>query len=187
MKRLSTLLFAILSIVLITSCNNPPQQQYYQQPVAVQQPVQQVQGDPNQFYNDPQYANQQPVQYVYNGQQILIDAALMAYLYTYHIDPGYYYSTHRSYSHFHVYSNGYYSGYARGYHPTYVSYNHYHYSAPNARYVTHTYTRTSISQPVRSQRSFGTRTVAPVRSGGFGRSSSGSFHSSYHSSGGHHR
>lgn len=163
MKKYLLGLFAIV-VFAITSCNQQPQY-YPQQPVAIQQPAQ---GDPNQFYNDPQYASQQPVQYNYQGQQILIDAALMAYLYTYHIDPGYYYSTHRSYSHFHVYSNGYYSGYSRGYRPTYVSYNHYHYAAPNARYVS----RASISRPVTSQRSFGAHsTSTPVRTGGFGSSS----------------
>jgi len=134
-KILSIMVIGLISLSTF-SCRQTPQVVYVQPTQA--QPVQQqqtVQGDPNQFFNDPTYANQPPILYPYNGQQMLIDAALMAYFTSYNINPGYYYSTHPGYTHFHVYRNGSYSGYAPGYHG-YVTVNHYHYVAPNPKYVT---------------------------------------------------
>jgi len=135
MKSFFAIAVTFVTLLVLTSCHsNPPAQVVYTQPAPVQQ-APSFQGDPNQFYSDPDYTNQPPVQYVYNGQQLLIDAALMAYFTSYHINPGYYYSTHPGYAHFHVYSNGVYSGYPRGYNH-FVTVNHYHYIAPNPRYVT---------------------------------------------------
>jgi hypothetical protein len=170
MKKYLVGLFACL-LIAITSCNQQP---YYDQ-----QPAVTYQDNPDQYFNDPQYANQPPVQYAYNGQQMLIDAALMAYLYNNHINPGYYYSTHRTYSHFHVYNNGSYSGYARSYRPRFVTYKSYHYTAPSTRYVTRTHIviRPSNSSfgSSNSKYKFNNRSTSPEvstrKSGWFNRSS----------------
>jgi len=138
MKNLFSIAIVGLFATLLTACHsNPPQVVYVQpaaQPIAVQQPVA-VQQDPNSFYSNPQYANQPPVMETINGNQVLVDAALVAYLTYYNISPSSYYTSHPGYAHFHVYHNGVYSGFAPGYHG-YVTQSHYHYTAPDPKYLT---------------------------------------------------
>ena len=83
--------------------------------------------------------------------------------------------------------------YHYGYYPSYYSrtrvYNNYHTTTgPGSSSMSNSYNRRSLSSPTGSQRSFGTRnTSQPVRTGGFGTSSSHSysgFGSSSHSSSG---
>ncbi len=133
MKKFLTIIFAGLFALAISSCGQNPNVVVVQPQQSV--PVQSGYQDPNQFYNDPEYANQPPVLQNINGQQVLVDAALMAYIGYYHYNLGSYYSAYPTVNHFHVYRNGVYSGYPRGYH-SYVASTSYHYHAPNPTYVT---------------------------------------------------